>query len=90
MGSEMCIRDRYAGLCAASAVDSQPAGLATGALMAGDVGDQRPIVDGMMAVEPRTPHPDALAMYRAPEDRVLGWKERLAAAWKHMPGNAAD
>lgn len=86
----------YAGLCAASAVDSQPAGLATGALMAGDVGDRRPIVDGMMAVEPRTPDPDALAQYRAPEDRVLWWKERLVAAWEHMPGasgmpgNAAD
>ena len=80
----------YAGLCAASAVDSQPAGLATGALMAGDVGDRRPIVDGMMAVEPRTPDPDALARYRAPEDRVQWWKERLVAAWKHVPGNVAD
>ena len=80
----------YAGLCAASAVDSQPAGLATGALMAGDVGDRRPIVDGMMAVELRTPDPDALARYRAPEDRVQWWKERLAAVWKHVPGNVAD
>ena len=80
----------YAGLCAASAVDSQPAGLATGALMAGDVGDSRPIVDGMMAVEPRTPDPDALARYRAPEDRVQWWKERLAAAWKHVPGIAGE
>ena len=76
----------YAGLCAASAVDSQPAGLATGALMAGDVGDARPIVDGMMAVEPRIPDPDALARYRVPEDRVQWWKERLSAAWKHVPG----
>ena len=80
----------YAGLCAASAVGSQPAGLATGALMAGDVGDPRPIVDGMMAVEPRTPDPDALARYRAPEDRVQWWKERLAAAWKHVPGVSGE
>lgn len=77
----------YAGLCAAAAVGSQPAGLATGALMAADVADPRPIVDGMMVVEPRIPHDDLVTTYSAPEERVRWWKERLTAAWPHLSGS---
>lgn len=79
------------GVALAAALDSLPydCGLATGALLAGDVTDERllPTWDGTAAVLPvfspavSERHVEEFA---ATADRVEHWRERLRAAWQHI------
>ena len=79
------------GVALAAALESLPfdCGLATGALLAGDVTDERllPTWDGDAAVLPvirPAISPRLVEEFAAAPDRVAHWRDRLRAAWQHL------
>ncbi|MDO4909070.1 MAG: o-succinylbenzoate synthase [Corynebacterium sp.] len=65
-------------------IESLPAGLSTGTLMAEDLTEPREIIDGRMSTRPLAPEPERLESLRMPAIRKDWWIERLRLSFSKM------
>ncbi|MCE5290926.1 MAG: o-succinylbenzoate synthase [Nocardiaceae bacterium] len=72
-----------AGLATAAALPRLPfaCGLATGELLAADVGERIRWQDGELTVERRIPSPELLEEFAASADRESWWRDRVSRCW---------
>lgn len=72
-----------AGLATAAALPRLPfaCGLATGELLAADVGERIRWQNGELMVERRIPSPELLEEFAASPDREIWWRDRVSRCW---------